>query len=160
MNIYKILDIPFFYNLSQRVFAPGKSIFMKSIWAGAFDVKSSPVLDVGCGPKLIGPRPLAVLYGLDINLGYLESYERESQMAGLRDGRQITKVREGVSTNLPFEDNFFQEVRANGFLHHISDEDLIKSAKEMYRCLLPKGQLVILEDVWPKSKFRRPLAAE
>lgn len=158
MSIYKILDIPFFYKLSQIILAPGKPIFMKNIWADAFDVGRSPVLDVGCGPKLIGPRPEGTLYGVDINVRYLESYLKESQVACLKSGTQRTIVKEGTSTSLPFEDNFFLEVRANGFLHHMDDDDLKVSAKEMYRCLAPGGQLVILEDIWPKSKFRRPLA--
>lgn len=149
MNIYKILDIPVVYKLSQFFLAPGKKIFMKNIWAATFDLSRSPVLDVGCGPKLIGPRPNGVLYGVDINVRYLESFLKESEGA---------IVKEGNSANLPFEDNFFLEVRANGFLHHINDDEVISSAKEMYRCLAPGGQLVILEDVWPRSKFSRPLA--
>lgn len=158
MNIYKILDIPFFYKLSQMILAPGKPMFMKGIWAEAFDIGRSPVLDVGCGPKLIGPRPEGALYGVDINVRYLESYLRESQLTGLKYSSQKTEVIEGTSTSLPFEDNFFLEVRANGFLHHINDDDLRISAKEMYRCLSPGGQLVILEDIWPRSKLWRPLA--
>lgn len=156
MNIYRVLDIPFVYNLSQIVLAPGKPILLKKIWANAFDVNRSPVLDVGCGPRLIGPRPKGLLCGVDINSRYLKSYLRESQVANRN--KQETVIKEGSSTCLPFDDNFFHEVRANGFLHHLSDNDVYETAKEMYRCLSPDGQLVILEDVWPRSKFKRPLA--
>lgn len=158
MNFYKILDIPFVYTLSQLLLAPGKPFFMKSIWSDAFDVDRSPVLDVGCGPKLIGPRPNGHLCGADINVRYLESFLKESEGVNVKSSAQSTTISECSSTNLPFEDNFFLEIRANGFLHHICNDDVKASAQEMYRCLSPGGHLVILEDVWPRSKFRRPLA--
>ena len=157
MNIYRILDIPFVYRLSQFVLAPAKPLFMKKIWESAFDVSLSPVLDVGCGPSLIGPRPSGKLYGVDINSRYLESYLRES-FSTKNKNNQETIVKEGSSICLPFDDGFFLEVRANGFLHHLTDKDVSLTDKEMYRCLAPGGQLVILEDVWPESIYKRPLA--
>ena len=158
MNIYSILDIPFVYKLSQIILAPGKRQFMKKIWSVAFDVNRSPVLDVGCGPKLIGPRPKGELYGADINAGYLNSFLREAENTGGMNGKSRTIIKQCSATNLPFDSNLFLEIRANGFLHHMNDSDVILSAKEMYRCLSHEGQLIILEDVWPRSKFRRPLA--
>lgn len=158
MNIYRILDIPFFYKLSQIVFAPGKPLFMKNIWGAVYDLNRSPVLDVGCGPKLIGPRPKGELYGVDINANYLSSFLREGERVGVQNCKSKVIVKECSATSLPFEDDFFLEIRANGFLHHMCDDDVMLSAREMYRCLSRGGHLVILEDVWPKSKFRRPLA--
>lgn len=158
MNLYKILDIPIVYKLSQIILAPGKPLFMKKVWGAAFDVERSPVLDVGCGPKLVGPRPKGELYGVDINAKYLDSFLKEAEKADGSNGKSRTIVNKCSSTNLPFENNFFLEIRANGFLHHMCDGEVSLSAKEMYRCLSPGGQLVILEDVWPRSKFRRPLA--
>lgn len=158
MNIYRILDIPFIYKLSQIILAPGKPLFLKKIWGAVFDVNRSPVLDVGCGPKLIGPRPRGELYGVDISAQYLESFLKEAETAHGESCKLKTIVQKCSSTNLPFDANFFLEIRANGFLHHMNDDDVRLSAKEMYRCLSHGGQLVVLEDVWPRSKFRRPLA--
>lgn len=158
MSIYKILDIPFFYKLSQIIFAPGKPLFMKKIWATAFDVNLSPVLDVGCGPKLIGPRPKGELYGVDISAQYLTSFVKDAERFGSQDNQSKVIVKECSATSLPFQDDFFLEIRSNGFLHHMSDDDVKMSAKEMYRCLSPGGHLVVLEDVWPKSKLTRPVA--
>lgn len=156
--IYRILDIPYVYKLSQIILAPGKSVFMRKIWASAFDLNKTPVLDVGCGPALIGPRPKGLLFGVDISHDYLSAYVNNELARQEDSAPNKTFVALASSACLPFHAKTFLEVRAIGFLHHLPDGTVHESAKEMYRCLAPGGELVILEDIWPSSKWSRPIA--
>jgi ubiquinone/menaquinone biosynthesis C-methylase UbiE len=62
------------------------------------------------------------------------------------------------ANRLPFPKGSFAEARAVGFLHHIPREEVIGMIRETKRCLQKGGQFIVLEDVWPKRAWTRPLA--
>jgi SAM-dependent methyltransferase len=129
----------------------------------AFPHSRGKVLDLGCGPKLVTPVPKGLLVGADINEAYLREYT-----GGFldKDIRRVARPPKGRSRlgyqasvdRLPFAPNSFDEIRAVGFLHHLPDRVLEGAVREMRRCLKPGGRVVVLEDVWPRNGFTRPLA--
>ncbi len=144
---YRLLENSFIYNLSQWILAPGAGVFLKKHFRLIFSESKGLVLDVGCGPFLNTPAT-GKICGLDSNFGYLKQYIRQSGARGVA----------GLAESLPFRSNIFDEVRCFGLLHHLSDAAALKAIQEMFRCVRPHGRVVIVDNVWPKNPFLRPLA--
>ncbi|HVZ80103.1 MAG TPA: class I SAM-dependent methyltransferase [bacterium] len=162
-GLYAILDIPWVYRLSQTLLAPGKPWMIQKVFDLAFPHSRGKVLDLGCGPKLVTPEPKGLLVGVDINEAFLRDYtggslDRDPRLvARPPKGRTRLGYRASVD-HLPFAAHTFDEIRAVGFLHHLPDRVLEQAVKEMRRCLKPGGRVVVLEDVWPRNGWTRPMA--
>lgn len=113
-----------------------------------FAGSSGLVLDVGCGPRLLSPKPRGELVGLDINPRYLEEYQSASD-----EDTEITPV-VGSAFRLPFADSCFDEVRCAAVLHHLSDAEAESALREMQRVLKVGGRIVIFDFVVPERRFR------
>lgn len=154
-HMYVVLDIPWVYTLSQWILAPGKKAKMASIFDRWYDREAQSVLDVACGPSPIGPLPKKELTAIDISEDYLVAY----RSAVLRNGSPLKLQTVCTSAHqIPFPDGSFDEIRANGFLHHMDDPLALQVVAEMKRCLKPNGKLVVIEDIYPKNAFFRPIA--
>jgi ubiquinone/menaquinone biosynthesis C-methylase UbiE len=105
-------------------------------------------LDVGCGPRLNTPLPQGDIYGVDINLDYVRQYSAVGNRAG------IVSSADGI----PFKDNAFNESRCFGLLHHLPWEKALQTVREMIRCTKAGGRVIILDNVWPRNPYVRPLA--
>lgn len=104
------------------------------------------VLDVGCGPGTNTDRFRHAEYlGIDINPGYIES-------ARARTGREF---RVADVTTYRLEDQGFDFILANSFLHHIADDATHRILSHLNGLLAPDGHVHILDLVLP----RRPSAA-
>lgn len=162
-KIYGLLDIPWVYRLSQVLLAPGKSLLFNRICNRIFHQSTGLVLDVGCGPKLVTPRPPGRWVGVDINESYIRKYtggfldKNPEWVSHPPDSRKCLGFL-APADHLPFADASFDEVRAVGFLHHLSHETGLGAIREMYRCLRPGGTLIVLEDIWPLKAWTRPIA--
>jgi ubiquinone/menaquinone biosynthesis C-methylase UbiE len=143
--VYHTLEHPSVYNVSQKILAPGSERFLKEHFAKIFKNSHGHILDVGCGPKLNTPSQ-GTIFGLDINEDYIHAYSIHH--------RGIV----GSSTELPFKDNAFDEVRTFGLLHHLDDKQAVATVNEMVRCTKPKGRVIIIDNVWPKNALVRPVA--
>ncbi len=99
------------------------------------------ILEVGCGTGAIPSRGVAT----DLDPRRVRSVSREGRPGVVADGR-----------NLPFRDGSFSVVYCEGVLHHIDDAGAIALVAEMLRVCDPKGHVVVMDSVWPRSPFRIP----
>jgi SAM-dependent methyltransferase len=162
-GLYAILDVPWIYRLSQLLLAPGKPWMIQKVFRRAFARSKGRVLDLGCGPKLVSPAPRGLLVGLDIHEPYLRDYTGGFLDKDTRLIRRPPKGRDrlgykGSVDHLPFQAGTFDEVRAIGFLHHLPEKVLKGAIREIRRCLKKGGRVVVLEDLWPKHAWTRPVA--
>jgi SAM-dependent methyltransferase len=162
-TLYDWLEIPWIFRLSQVLLAPGKPWLFKRMFKHVFKPSWGSVLDVGCGPRLVTPKPEGLLVGVDVNAAHLRKYT-----GGFldQDPRAVfspppSRRRLGFlasADHLPFDDDSFDEARATGFLHHLPHENAVEAIREMHRCLRKGGRLIVLEDVWPRRGWARPIA--
>lgn len=91
-----------------------------------------PVLDLGCGDGLF-----AEILGVRSDVG-LDRSARELRSAARRSVHRALVC--GDVAALPFEDNSFATILANGVLEHV--RDLARGLREIARVLQPEGRLV------------------
>jgi SAM-dependent methyltransferase len=162
-GIYRLLEIPFIYELATSLLAPGGRRLIKPLHQKAFRASTGRVLDVGCGPSLNTPAPQGLIVGVDINPSYVRQYtggfvDQEPQLifnpppARQRLGFVVS------ADQLPFPDGSFDEARSNAIFHHLPEAVALKALQEMKRCLRPGGRIVLLDAVWPEKAWKRPLA--
>lgn len=162
-KIFGILEIPFVYDLSQTLLAPGATKLLNRLFKKVFQRTAGLVLDVGCGPKLKTPRPEGLLVGVDINPSYIRKYT-----GGFLDEDPDTVLRPPPGRNclgfvasadtLPFPDGVFEEARSSAFFHHVDDSRTARVLGEMRRCLRPGGRIVVWDAALPQRPWARPLA--
>jgi len=145
---YCLLENSKIYSLSQHILAPGFSWFLKKHFQTIFSSSKGLVLDVGCGPALNTPVPKGNVYGVDINLEYIKQYTAPQHQTGIVSS----------SDSISFKSNTFHECRSFGLLHHLPREEAVLTVREMIRCTLTGGRVIILDNVWPRYPFLRPLA--
>ena len=147
--LYRLLDSPAIYRLSQWVLAPGGRRRCGRKFRQLLEVvpPAERILDVGCGPASVlwplGLRPT----GLDLSDAYTEAYRR----AG---GEAVTASAEAV----PFPDDSFDGVWTAGLMHHLPDQVVRRTVGEMIRVCSPGGWVVIVDNLMPEPAWRRPLA--
>src|SRR4051794_573540 len=73
MRIYRILEIPWVYELVQHLFAPGHRRLQARAFKRIDFTTTGPVLDVGCGPRLKTPDADLVV-GTDVNPDYIRQF--------------------------------------------------------------------------------------
>ena len=162
-GLYRLLDVPWVYKLSQFILSPGKKWLFKRLCEKVFRGSRGLVLDVGCGPELITPPPEGLLVGVDINPVFIREYTGEgvdqdpALISNPPSGRKRLGYVAPVS-HMPFADGTFDQVRAVGFLHHLPQDEMVRGIREMDRCLKRGGRFVVLEDVWPRRNWSRPIA--
>ncbi len=146
LNIYRILDFPPLYTLSQYIFSPGAGADISDIIHGLLGElpKSKRILDVGCGPSSWLFKQNIKPVGLDINPLYIENYKKVNAESYV-----------GSSDNLPFKDQSFDGIWSIALLHHLSDRQARDSIKEMMRVCRINGYVVILDAVLPALSIRR-----
>lgn len=128
-----------------------------------FGLSRGLVLDVGCGPFLTTPAPQGVIVGVDLNSRYVASYsgDIEDVDPGIVTHPPAGRTRlafAGTAESLPFDNATFDESRCCGLLHHLTEQAALAAIREMARCTRPEGRLVIVDNVWPRHAYRRPIA--
>jgi SAM-dependent methyltransferase len=107
---------------------------------------SGRLLEVGCGPESrlfrAGLHPI----GVDMSLSYMRAY------AGHGSGVVASAER------LPFADALFDSVWTIFMFHHVPDALARQALEEMVRVCRPGGHVVVIDGVWPRVAWRRPLA--
>ncbi len=162
-SLYKLLEIPFIYSLSQKLLALGAESLTKKHFDRFFsysNINKGLVLDVGCGPELSTPQPTGTLIGVDINPLYIVKYVASPARKKLNNISNNHTCLGAVSSAdaLPFKENTFDESRCNGILHHLPTVVALRSIKEMIRCTQPGGAVIIVDNVWPGNSLIRPIA--
>ncbi|MFZ0961355.1 MAG: class I SAM-dependent methyltransferase [Terriglobia bacterium] len=149
MNVYRVLEIPWVYQVSQAVLAPGGARIIAKHLSRSFAPVPTParVLDVGCGPSSFlwnfGMKPV----GLDLCHAYAKKF---------RDGGYLSVT--ASAAGLPFPADSFDLVFSASLLHHLPDTMARETVREIVRVTRPGGQAVLFDPVLPKAAWRRPQA--
>ena len=136
------------YSVSQYIVAPGFNFLLPKHFRAVFNGSSGMVLDVGCGPRMNTPAPQGDVYGVDVNLNYVRQYSAAPNRTGIL----------GSGDGIPFKDNVFNESRCFGLLHHLPGDKALLTVREMIRCTKTGGRVIILDNIWPRNPYLRPLA--
>ena len=146
-DLYRLLENPFIYSLSQKVLAPGSEILKKK-YEEVFKESIGLILDIGCGPFSSMPLQKGKLIGIDISIHYIKKYTSDDQ----RDGVVCSSV------SLPFIDDLFNETRCSGLLHHLPSDMVMSTIREIVRCTRENGKIFIFDNVFPRFAVLRPVA--
>ena len=85
-------------------------------------------------------QPQAIVTGIDGDDNILSLAIRKAHKENLS-----VKFEKALSYNLPFPDSYFDRVVSSLFFHHLTWEDKVKTAKEVFRVLKPGGELHIAD---------------
>lgn len=113
------------------------------------------VLDIGTGtatlPMLMNAYfPQAKITGLDGDEKILSIAKEKIKERDLN-----IQLVQGMSFDLPFPDGHFDVVTSSLMLHHLSDEDKLKTFKEVLRVLKPSGEFMIADWGKPQNTLMR-----
>ncbi len=149
MNIYRLLEYPWFYKLTVRIFSlGGRARKLNSFIDNLLSSECrGRVLELGSGTCQF--RPLFLKYvenyvATDINLKYL----KDSQ----QDEPSLNYVVSDAS-RLPFALQRFDRIFALYLYHHLSDQQTLNSLEEMFRCLKPEGKIIIVDNFLPEHRY-------
>ena len=103
------------------------------------------VLDIGCGTgtlacMLAQRQPRTEIHGLDGDLEILERARRKASERGA-----AVEFTHGMSFELPFPDQHFDNVLSSLFFHHLTPESKRRTLAEIQRVLKPGGGLHIAD---------------
>ncbi len=103
------------------------------------------VLDIGCGTATLTilikkAQPEVEVIGLDGNPKILEIARMKVKEAGVNIALDY-----GMAFELPYPDDSFDRVTASLVLHHLTEENRVRSLKETFRVLKPGGELHIAD---------------
>jgi SAM-dependent methyltransferase len=126
--------------------------FKRRVLERAALVEGDRVLDLACGTgtlALAAARsvPRLSVTGVDGDPAILAR-------ARAKAGREVT-FDQGLSTELPYEDESFDVVLSTLFFHHLSDQAKLDSAEEVRRVLRPAGRVVIGDVGRPQDRLMR-----
>jgi SAM-dependent methyltransferase len=147
--LYRLLDKPWVFRLSQIVCAPGHVTVIRNTITKLLRQYPAPhrLLDVGCGPSSwlwrVGLHPI----GLDLSAPYAREFARQGEPPVI-----------GSAASLPFADGTFDAVWTVFLLHHLSDDQVRQTVSEMLRVCMAGGYVAIIDGVMPKRPATRPVA--
>lgn len=136
----QMLEIPWIYNFVQFVFGAGELCDIMRTAISAYS--GQRVLELGSGTGAFSPSGFSALTVTDVNQAYLDQIQVPCK-----------KVL-ASATDLPFEDNSYDMVFAAGLYHHLSDEEFLKSTKEIRRVLRPEGVFLNIDNIPPTRAYR------
>jgi ubiquinone/menaquinone biosynthesis C-methylase UbiE len=113
------------------------------------------VLDLACGTgtlalEVLQRAPGARVTGVDGDPEILERARAKAEKAGAE-----VAFDEGMSTQLPYDDESFDVVLSTLFFHHLSDESKRGSAREVCRVLRRGGRAVVADWGRPQDPVMR-----
>lgn len=126
--------------------------FKRRVLERAALVEGQRVLDLACGTGTLAlaaarSAPALRVTGVDGDPAILER-------ARAKAGREVT-FDQGLSTELPYEDESFDVVLSTLFFHHLAEQAKLRSAEEVRRVLRPAGRVVIGDVGRPQDPLMR-----
>ena len=148
-KIYKVLDRPRVFRLTQRLCAPGAQKNITGEIRALLETlpNGRRLLDLGCGPRSWLSNADLKPIGLDVSPAYMSDYVN----AG---GTGVV----ASAAVLPFATGSFDGVWSIGLFHHLPDEVARRVVGEALRVCNPGGYAVIIDAVLPETPWRRPVA--
>jgi SAM-dependent methyltransferase len=110
------------------------------------------VLDLACGTGTLALAAARSVPGLRVT--GVDGDPAILERARAKAGGGVT-FDQGLSTELPYEDETFDVVLSTLFFHHLSDQAKLDSAKEVRRVLRPAGRVVIGDVGRPQDRLMR-----
>lgn len=148
-QLHKVLEVPWVYQLSQVMLAPGAEKALGQMTADTIGTlpDAKDVLDVGCGPaSMLWPANRKPL-GADINHDYAIQFRAHGVPA-------VT----ASADCLPFKTASFDAAWCFGLLHHLDDDTASRTVGEMVRVCRTGGTAIVFDAVMPAVTWRRPVA--
>jgi SAM-dependent methyltransferase len=149
-RLYRILEIPWVYRISQWILAAGEHVTMDRYVRrilGSSD-RSSRLLDLGCGPDSWLLRHDLEPFGIDLSRRYVADVSRKGATGVV-----------GSADALPFATDSFDGIWSIGLFHHLPDDMVKRVMSECERvCQASSGYLALIDAVLPRHPWRRPLA--
>ena len=132
-----------------------ESLFKGRVLDRAAVQNGERVLDLACGTgtlalEALERAPGARVTGVDGDPEILERARAKAESKGV----EVT-FDEGMSTELPYEDESFDVVLSTLFFHHLSDKAKRDSAEEIKRVLRPAGRVVVADWGRPQDPIMR-----
>jgi ubiquinone/menaquinone biosynthesis C-methylase UbiE len=117
------------------------------------------VLDLGCGTGTLAlmaseTAPGIEIEGLDADREVLRSARAKADDAGCP-----IRFREGMATDLPYDDERFDVVLSTLFFHHLEDAAKRATAAEVARVLKPGGRVIVGDIGRPQDPLMRVAVA-
>ncbi|MEK7856333.1 MAG: class I SAM-dependent methyltransferase, partial [Acidobacteriota bacterium] len=130
-------------------------VFKKALVEQASIEINHRVLDLACGTATLTlllkqDQPLAEVVGIDGDGKILAIAKKKARSAGLE-----IQLDEGMSFDLPYEDESFDRVVSSLFFHHLTRENKSKTLREVKRVLKPNGEFHIADWGLPASWLMR-----
>lgn len=124
-------------------------IFKAALISQARIAAGHRVLDLACGTGTLAvwikaQVPGAEVTGIDGDPKVLARARAKAEAA-----RAAIRFDEGLSYELPYPDKTFDRVLSSLFFHHLSREDKLRTAREVFRVLRPGGELHVAD--WGKA---------
>ena len=152
MKAYKFLENPFWYNLIIKLFSlvsrPGKQAsFLDKIFSQQCKGR---VLEIGSGTGQFNnlyEKYLPKYFSTDINFDYLNY------------AKKITKNTAFTGSDsqfLPFRSSSFDSIFALFMFHHLPDDCVQSTLKEVGLCLKDEGIFIVVDAFLPDNSFNLP----
>jgi len=127
-----------FYDTAVRLTTREK-VFKKALVEQAKIKAGHRVLDLACGTGTLAiliknAQPQAAVVGIDGDAKILETAKTKAKESGVEIGFD-----EGMSFDLPYEDESFDRVVSSLFFHHLTRENKLKTLRQVKRVLKPQG---------------------
>lgn len=147
-----------FYDLLSKAFTPEAS-FRNDLIEKASITDKANILDIGCGTGTLlimikRKYPDVIVKGLDGDERILRIAKKKAK----RSGSKINFI-QGLSFHLPDESNSFDQVFCTMMFHHLTTENKLRTLKEIYRVLKPKGELLFADFVKPHNVYSKLVTA-
>ncbi len=124
--------------------------FKRHLLALAEIESGQQVLDLGCGTATLTlllkrQYPETTVVGLDADPEALKLARRKLTQAHVQ-----ATLTEGTATALPYADGSFDRVLSSLLFHHLTEEQTVQAAQEVYRVLKPAGSFFVAD--WGKAE--------
>jgi len=147
------------YDAGINLLTFGNERRIKSEIASKFISKDDRVFEIGVGTgtlAILCARKGAYVTGIDISRKMLKIAERKIHEAGLA-GKVKLKEMSVVEMDRHVPKDSFDKVVSTFVFSELSEAEQIFALRESYRVLKPNGKIIILDEVVPRSFWKKAL---
>ena len=143
-----------FYDTAVRLTTREK-IFKRALVEQAKIKAGHRVLDLACGTGTLtilvkSARSQSAVVGIDGDAKILEIAKTKAKESGVE-----IQFDEGMSFDLPYEDDSFDCVVSSLFFHHLTRDNKLKTLREVKRVLKPNGEFYIADWGLPANSLMK-----